>query len=70
MITTSADAGEIYPDEFVTVKKYVPAASSEITILVPVPLVITPPGVIVIVHVSEGGKPLKTTLPVASEHVG
>ena len=35
----------------------------------PVPVAVAPPGVAVTVHVPEG-KPLKATLPVATEHVG
>jgi hypothetical protein len=48
----------------------VPAARPEIVILVPVPEVITPPGVRVRVHVPVDGSPLSTTLPVASRQVG
>jgi len=38
-------------------------------VLVPVPVVVIPPGFLVNVHVPEG-KPLKTTLPVATVQVG
>ena len=38
--------------------------------VVPVPVVITPPGLRVKVHVPVAGKPLKSTLPVATVHVG
>ena len=38
--------------------------------LVPVPIVVLPPGVIVIVHVPVNGKSFKTTLPVHNTHVG
>ena len=38
--------------------------------LVPVPVVVIPPGALVKVHVPEEGKPLNSTLPVASLHVG
>ena len=41
-----------------------------IVVLVPVPVVVVPPGVRVNVHVPEEGKPLKTTLPVRIVHVG
>ena len=44
--------------------------SPEIVVLVPVPVVVIPPGVLVKVHVPEEGKPLNTTLPVAIPHVG
>ena len=38
--------------------------------LVPVPEVVVPPGVLVRVHVPVEGKPLNGTLPVAKAHVG
>jgi hypothetical protein len=37
---------------------------------VPVPVVVTDPGVLVNVHVPVDGRPLNTTLPVAKAHVG
>jgi len=39
-------------------------------VLVPEPVVVVPPGVLVSVHVPVAGKPLNTTLPVATAHVG
>ena len=39
-------------------------------LLVPVPMVVIPPGVLVNVQVPVAGKPFKTTLPVAVEQVG
>ena len=39
-------------------------------VLVPVPVVTVPPGVLVKVHVSVAGKLLNTTLPVGKVHVG
>lgn len=39
-------------------------------VLVPVPVVIVPPGDWVIDHVPEDGSPERTTLPAANEHVG
>jgi hypothetical protein len=39
-------------------------------VLVPVPVVVVPPGVRVRVHVPEEGRPLSTTLPVRIVHVG
>ena len=38
--------------------------------LVPLPVVVTAPGVLVSVHVPVEGSPLSTTLPVATLHVG
>jgi len=37
---------------------------------VPVPEVVTAPGVLVTVHVPVAGSPVRGTLPVATEHVG
>ena len=70
MITTLDDAPEVHPDAFVTVNVYVPVASPEIEVVVPVPVVLFPPGDLVIVHDPAEGKPLRSTLPVAAEHVG
>ena len=67
---TLADATETHPDALVTEKVYVPAASEEIVVLVPVPVVVVPPGERVSVHVPEDGNPESTTLPVATEQVG
>ena len=39
-------------------------------LLIPVPVVVVPPGVLVIVQVPVAGKPFNTTLPVASAQVG
>jgi hypothetical protein len=48
----------------------VPEARPDIVVLVPVPVVWVPPGCIVSVHVPVEGRLLKTTLPVATSHVG
>jgi hypothetical protein len=39
-------------------------------VLVPVPIVVTPPGVLVNVHVPDEGKLFNTALPDATVHVG
>jgi hypothetical protein len=65
-ITTLADAGEVHPKEFVTVKLYVPGARPVIVLVVPLPVI--PPGFIV--HVPAAGNPFNTTLPVGTGHVG
>ncbi len=70
MITTLPDDAEIHVDALVTVYVYVPAASPDIVALVPVPVLVVPPGVLVKVHVPDDGSPLNTTLPVATAHVG
>jgi hypothetical protein len=69
-MTTFKEACEVHPPEVVTVKVYVPAASSEIVMLEPVPVVVIAPGLRVSVHVPVEGKLLNTTLPVATVHVG
>ena len=65
LITTFADAGEVHPAEFVTVKLYVPAAKAETVVVAPVPA--SAPGLMV---QFPAGKPLKMTLPVARAHEG
>ena len=64
------DTGEIHPAELVTVKPYVPAGMPEIVALLPVPLVVAPPGDLVTIHVPDTGNPLRTTLPVETVQVG
>ena len=44
LITTLADGNEIHPVVLVTVKLYMPGVSSDIVVLVPVPVVVTVPG--------------------------
>ena len=44
-----------------------PAARPEIVVLIPVPFVVTPPGLRVNVHVPLEGNPFNTTLPVATQ---
>lgn len=70
MITTLADAVEIHPNEFVTVKVKAPAGRPEMVAVPPVPFVVIPPGELVIVHVPVDGKPFNTTLPVVTVQVG
>jgi hypothetical protein len=67
---TFAEAADVHPNAFVTVKVYVPAARPETVVLVPVPVVTTPPGERVSVHSPDEGRPLSATLPVATVHVG
>jgi hypothetical protein len=69
-ITASADEGDVHPFALVTMKLYVPGARPETVVLIPVPLVIMPPGLRVSVQVPVGGNPFITTLPVATVHVG
>ena len=60
-----ADAGEVQPAAFVTVKLYVPVVSDEIVLVAPVPA--TAPGLMVQL---PAGRPFNITLPVAVAHVG
>ena len=69
-MTTLTDATEVHPEALVTVKVYVPVTSPDIVVLVPVPVVVAPPGDRVKVQVPEAGKPLSTTLPEARVQVG
>lgn len=59
-ITTVAEAADVHPDAFTTLKLYEPVAKPEIVTEIPDPE--TAPGLIV--QLPEG-KPLSTTLPVA-----
>lgn len=47
-----------------------PAARSVIVVLVPEPVVVTPPGDLVRVQVPDEGSPLNGTLPVATVQEG
>jgi hypothetical protein len=69
LITTLADVAEVHPFEFVTVKLCVPSVKSGITVLAPLPVLDTLPGLRISVH-DPVGKPLNTTLPVDMLHVG
>jgi hypothetical protein len=64
------DAAEVQPSLFVTVNVYVPGANPANVAVVPVPVVVVPPGVAVTVHDPVAGNPLSATLPVATAHVG
>jgi hypothetical protein len=64
----AADDGEVQPVALVTVNVYVPGSRLEIVVLAPEP-VVTPPGVLVSVHVPDG-KPVTTSVPVETRHVG
>ena len=69
-MTTLADTGEVHPEALVTVKVQLPAASPDIVVLAPVPVLVVPPGVLVNVHDPVDGRPLNATLPVATVQVG
>ena len=70
IITTLADPAEVHPAELVTAQVYVPDTIPVIVELVPVPVVVAPPGAMVNVHVPVAGKPFNTTLPVETVQVG
>jgi len=70
LITIPAEFDEVHPDEFATEKVYVPVASPAIVVLVPVPVVVTAPGVLVMIHVPDAGNPFKITVPVATAQSG
>lgn len=70
LMTTFEEATEVHPSELVTVYVKVPEGTFVAVMPVPVPVVVTPPGLRVKVHDPNNGKPLKATLPVASAQVG
>jgi hypothetical protein len=65
-----AEAGEMHPAAFVTVKVYVPAGIPLAVNEVPEPVTSVPPGLRVRVHVPVEGNPLIPTLPVVTAQVG
>ena len=64
-MTTLADAGDVHPVAFVTVKLYVAAGSPVTVYVAPVPAIA--PGLIVQL---PAGSPLNITLPVGKAQVG
>ena len=69
-ITRLTEGTETHPETVDTVKLCVPTASPEMVLLVPVPVVINPSGLVVMVHVPGDGSPVRRTLPVDTVHVG
>jgi hypothetical protein len=69
-IRTEAEGTDAHPAELVTIKVYVPASIVDIVVVIPVPVITAPSGLLVMVQVSAPGRPFKTTLPVEIEHVG
>lgn len=67
--TTFPVADEEQPTEFLTINVYVPAARPLTVVDVLLPVVVTPPGFLVSVHVPDGN-PLNGTEPVATVQVG
>ena len=70
LMITFADDADIQLFALVTVKVRVPDGRPDYVIVVPVPVVITPPGLRVNLHDPVAGNPLNDTLPVPIEHVG
>jgi hypothetical protein len=71
LITTFVDEGDTHPFEFLTVKVNVVAGVNPVTVyVVPVFILVVPPGLRVRVQVPEAGNPLKATLPVGVVQVG
>jgi len=52
------------------VNAYVPSSRAVKVVLVPVPVLLTEPGLLVIVQVPVDGNPSSTTLPIDNSHVG
>jgi hypothetical protein len=69
-MTTGADAAEVHPFELVTVNVCEPAGRPVTVYVIPEPAISAPPVLRVSVQLPVAGKPLRTTLPVATEHVG
>jgi len=61
---------DVHPEAFVTVNEYVPGSNPLMVVLVPVPVVITAPGVLVKFQVPVPGSPLRVMLPVATVQEG
>ena len=70
LIRTFADWTELQPELFFTAKVYDPAGRPVIVLLFPFPLVVIPPGVLVITQFPVAGKLVNTTLPVDKLRVG
>jgi hypothetical protein len=68
-MTTLPDEAEEQLLETVTVNVKVPELRAEIVVDVPLPGYVAPPGLTIIVQLSVGGNPLKSTLPVLEEQV-
>ena len=69
IINTLTEDADVQPTWFVTVKVYVPGSSPDTVLVEPEPLVFTPPGFWVSIHMPEGN-PSNTTLPVGKANVG
>lgn len=70
MIVTVPVAAEVHPAVLVTVKVYEPDGMPVTVAVVPVPVLISPSGSLVRVHMPVEGNPLNPTLPVDTAQVG
>ena len=70
LITADPNEVEVQPSAFVTVKVWVPELSPLKVVLVPLPLVVVPPGLAVTVQLPVAGSPDKKTLPVLTPQIG
>ena len=70
IVALVSDMMEVHPAEFVTVKLYTPTGKPGKVAVVPLPVIVVLFVVSIIVQIPVAGKPLKSTLPVAIEHVG
>ena len=69
-MVTDPVAADVHPEALVTVKVYDPDGTLATLVVVPVPVVSSPPGSLVSVHTSVDGNPLNPTLPVVTAQVG
>jgi hypothetical protein len=69
-ITALPDAVDEHSAALVTVKVYDPAGIPGIDMLIPVPVLVVPPGVLVNVQEPVEGNPFRTAIPVARLQVG
>ena len=70
LITTFEDVADVHPAALVTVKEKIPGSRPGMVVVDPLPVVVTSPGLRVIVQVPGDGREYKNTLPVANIHVG
>jgi len=70
LMTTGAVAAETQPALLVTVKVYVPDGMPGRVAVIPVPVLTSPSGNLVSVHIPVEGNPLNPTLPVDTAQVG
>lgn len=62
--TTMVLEAEVHPAELVTVKPYAPGTNPRTTVVAPLPVTVTPPGTLFMVHPPPPfGRPDKATLP-------